>query len=1039
MNATHALGWALVHFLWQGAALAILLGVALAAIRPTAARTRYTLSIVTLAAMLVVPIATTLRLYEPVFSSSSRSSGPAQPATEMQASRSPSSSPSPALTVAAVKSLATSDSRLARFTELRDRLESALPWLVVVWVLGVLILSVRLAYGWMAARRLRTDGTRDVSASLQQLLARLAARLRVHQPVRLLESLLIEVPAVIGWLRPVVLVPASALTGLTPQQLEVLLAHELAHVRRYDYLVNLIQCVIETLLFYHPAVWWVSRRIREEREHCCDDLVVGLCGDPHLYATALVGMERLRPATPRLALAATGGGGSLLKRVRRLILPSTARTEYFPRWAAGIAGMLAVTVGLLATGSDRLAGEPTQNQVADTARAAPDTVLRHPDPSQPLAQRWDWARTQARQLSRRTYWIGYTIKRPSWLEHSVYVDRGLEVKGENITISGRLFGDFQGLMFRGVRLARLTGSNDSDDIVILLGFTDQSGKVALSHVHVASFYLPMDFRGRTLFWLGDAADAQSLPVVEALFTATPQPELREDVVAAIGIHGSSGLVVPVLLRLLTSREPTDVRAQAAEWLGFHPTPAAVVGLSAAARNDPAGDVRREAAEALGDNTLPAATDSTIAVARTASDPDTRREAVEGLGHKDSDRALTTLAAIAQSDRNEDVQREAVETLGEMPNGRGLTAVRDIARSHPRADVRRAAVETLGENLAPAEAIPVLKDIATRDPDPDVQREAIETLGEVHGNTADVLAAIGGFARTHPNSDVRREAVETLGERAPTAETVRVLADIAATDRSEDVQREAVETLGEIGDLGLPAVIEIARTHPSSDVRRSALETIGEKVPAAQAFDLLAQFARRDRDPDVQRAAVERLGELHDDRAYALLVEFARSHPNSDVRRKAIETLGENGRADSVMGILDEVARRSDNEDVAREAVETLGELHDARALALVARIARSHPNVDVRRKAIETYGESAPRDSSVALLKSILASDAPEDVYAAVLEALEEVEGGAGIPALIDAARAHPNREVRADALRRLAESDDPRAQKVFDQTLRRP
>jgi HEAT repeat protein len=105
----------------------------------------------------------------------------------------------------------------------------------------------------------------------------------------------------------------------------------------------------------------------------------------------------------------------------------------------------------------------------------------------------------------------------------------------------------------------------------------------------------------------------------------------------------------------------------------------------------------------------------------------------------------------------------------------------------------------------------------------------------------------------------------------------------------------------------------------------------------------------------------------------------------------------------------------------------------------VARIARTHPNVDVRRKAIETYGESAPSDSSVALLKSILASDAPEDVYSAVLEALEEMEQGAGIPTLIEAARAHPNRDVRADALRRLAESDDPRAQRIFEQTLRKP
>src|SRR5438045_2418615 len=127
---------------------------------------------------------------------------------------------------------------------------------------------------------------------------RLAARLRVNRPVRLLQSALVHVPAVLGCVRPVILLPASALTGLTPLQLEALLAHELAHVRRYDYLVNLVQSVIETLLFYHPAVWWISARVRDEREHCCDDLAVAVCGDPHFYASALLSMERLRVTTP---------------------------------------------------------------------------------------------------------------------------------------------------------------------------------------------------------------------------------------------------------------------------------------------------------------------------------------------------------------------------------------------------------------------------------------------------------------------------------------------------------------------------------------------------------------------------------------------------------------------------------------------------------------------------------------------------------------------------------------------------------------------
>jgi Zn-dependent protease with chaperone function len=173
-------------------------------------------------------------------------------------------------------------------------------------------------------------------------------RLGVTRPVRVLQSAIVQVPAVIGWLRPVVLLPASALTGLTPLQLDALLAHELAHVRRCDYLVNLVQSMIETLLFYHPAVWWVSRRVRQEREHCCDDLAVSVCGDAFAYARALVGMEGLRAPAPSFAMAA--GGGSLLDRIRRLVAPVTP--EIFPRRIAGVA---AVTVALAIGGGSGLA------------------------------------------------------------------------------------------------------------------------------------------------------------------------------------------------------------------------------------------------------------------------------------------------------------------------------------------------------------------------------------------------------------------------------------------------------------------------------------------------------------------------------------------------------------------------------------------------------------------------------------------------------------------------------------------------------------
>ena len=120
------------------------------------------------------------------------------------------------------------------------------------------------------------------------MLHALSARLGVKQVVRLLESSLVEVPTVIGWLKPVILLPIATVNSLTVSQLEAILAHELAHIRRADYVVNVLQSVIETLLFYHPAVWWISSVVRQEREHCCDDLAASISGDKAGYVTALV-------------------------------------------------------------------------------------------------------------------------------------------------------------------------------------------------------------------------------------------------------------------------------------------------------------------------------------------------------------------------------------------------------------------------------------------------------------------------------------------------------------------------------------------------------------------------------------------------------------------------------------------------------------------------------------------------------------------------------------------------------------------------------
>ncbi|MHC4501112.1 MAG: M56 family metallopeptidase [Planctomycetota bacterium] len=171
--------------------------------------------------------------------------------------------------------------------------------------------------GWTQLQRLRRKMVKPVDASLHSKLKALAELLGIRRAVQLVESALVQVPTVVGWLKPVILLPASALTGLSPEQMEAILAHELAHIKRLDYLVNMLQTVVEILGFYHPAVWWVSHKIRVERENCCDDLAVSVSGDEVRYARALTLLEEIRGGQAALAVAA--GGGSLLGRIRRLL------------------------------------------------------------------------------------------------------------------------------------------------------------------------------------------------------------------------------------------------------------------------------------------------------------------------------------------------------------------------------------------------------------------------------------------------------------------------------------------------------------------------------------------------------------------------------------------------------------------------------------------------------------------------------------------------------------------------------------------------
>jgi beta-lactamase regulating signal transducer with metallopeptidase domain len=337
-----AVAAALLHSLWQGALVAAVTAVLWWMLRAGRPNVRYVLGCVALTLMVAAWAGTAWRTAVQLFPQTPVAGqtppallGPAGPLDF-----------SPAIRPIAKADLESDGVPWSR------RLDAWSVRLVPLWLAGVLALSFRLAFSWWLVQRMRRAAWSPVASYVTGRTLELTRRLGIARAVRVVQSAAVQVPAVIGWLRPVVLLPGSALTGLNPAQLDAVIAHELAHVCRHDFAVNLLQSAAEILLFYHPACWWISRGVRIERELCCDDVAVSVCGDRLLYAAALADLEALRTA-PTLALAATDG--PLLQRVRRLLAPSPAA----PRVPGLVAALVpAALLALVMTGATLTAAAP---------------------------------------------------------------------------------------------------------------------------------------------------------------------------------------------------------------------------------------------------------------------------------------------------------------------------------------------------------------------------------------------------------------------------------------------------------------------------------------------------------------------------------------------------------------------------------------------------------------------------------------------------------------------------------------------------------
>ncbi|MGH8321759.1 MAG: TonB family protein [Gammaproteobacteria bacterium] len=295
----HELGWTLVHFLWQGAVVGALYAVLRHVLRLRSPTSRYRLAMSAMAVMAALPVFTFIYL--------SHSAGNAIANEAVQ-------------TLTSVTSADITQNVSAPFSifdHLKIWLQPLVPWTVPLWLLGVLFMTLRVLRGWQYTYRLRETARFIPLPEWNTTVESLCDLLGIHKLVRIAVSVSVTVPSVIGWLKPIILLPPSVIAGLTPLQMDLILAHELAHIRRQDYLWNLLQIAVETLLFYHPVVRWVSHQARLEREQCCDDMVVTLHGNAIDYARALTELESLRH--PRTALVLGANGGQVFDRVQRLL------------------------------------------------------------------------------------------------------------------------------------------------------------------------------------------------------------------------------------------------------------------------------------------------------------------------------------------------------------------------------------------------------------------------------------------------------------------------------------------------------------------------------------------------------------------------------------------------------------------------------------------------------------------------------------------------------------------------------------------------
>jgi beta-lactamase regulating signal transducer with metallopeptidase domain len=338
-SLTDAIGWTIVHSIWEGLVIGVILFAALSFIHDSKSRLRYNFSVTALCLFILISI---INLTAELIIST----GISETALVVIQNNTVLDGANGSDITADQNSLRVIT--LGIISAVGVYLKSNLPLVVTLWFAGMIFFVTRFFGGFSYLNRMKYQDSSFVPAEWQNKLNSFRYKLKLKKPVRLLESAKVNIPVAIGYIKPIILVPVGMLTGFPAKEIEAIIAHELAHVARNDYLVNILQSIAEIIFFYNPALWWISSIIRSEREKCCDDIAVSLCGDSLIFANALAKLEKITTEKYQLALA-INGKKNLVTRIKRLFNRQKETTMIEKTFAAGIIGIMLLTATVFAS------------------------------------------------------------------------------------------------------------------------------------------------------------------------------------------------------------------------------------------------------------------------------------------------------------------------------------------------------------------------------------------------------------------------------------------------------------------------------------------------------------------------------------------------------------------------------------------------------------------------------------------------------------------------------------------------------------------